>query len=77
LLDRIPKDTYLRKHVKDSIIGHSWSDLKEQITVNLENLNRASSIAGIRKALYTTDPWKNIVYALRKKRKGSSRQTDR
>lgn len=77
LLDRIPKDTYLRKYVKESVIGQSWSDLKEQITLNLENLNRASSIAGIRKALYTTDPWKNIIYALRKKKKGSSKRVDR
>jgi len=59
--------------MKQNVIGHGWEDTKVHLHDNLHALNRKYSVAGIRKALYTTDPWKNIAYALAKKQKSKSK----
>lgn len=76
LIDQIPSGSFMKKHVKQNALGiSSWDDLKFQITLNLETMNYHSSKQAIYSALYSTNPMKNIAYALRKKRKGSVKAT--
>ena len=71
LFDQIPKGTHLTKYIKDDI--RSMPDIESlqyQLNVNLEVTNQWNSIKGILSGVYSTNPLKNVRYALRKRSKG-------
>lgn len=69
LVDCIPKSSYLRLWIKEKALSLSWDDLKYQLALNLEIQNYKTSKKAISKAIYSTNPIKNMLYALDKKRK--------
>lgn len=69
LTDCIPHDSYLRLWIKENAISMTWEELQHQLGINLEVINQKMSVRGIMSGLYSTNPVKNMIYALNKKRK--------
>ena len=69
LIDRIPYNSYMRHLIRDSAMSGEWDEHRDTLQTNLDIQNQSMSIKGVLSGMYSTNPVKNIVYTLRKKRK--------
>eukprot|EP00343_Euplotes_focardii_P000075 CAMPEP_0205800830 /NCGR_PEP_ID=MMETSP0205-20121125/2618_1 /ASSEMBLY_ACC=CAM_ASM_000278 /TAXON_ID=36767 /ORGANISM="Euplotes focardii, Strain TN1" /LENGTH=241 /DNA_ID=CAMNT_0053064569 /DNA_START=135 /DNA_END=857 /DNA_ORIENTATION=+ len=64
LIEKLPNKSYIKLWVNNGTKGLGLADLQFQLKNNIEIINSVSSRKSIVKALYTTNPVKNILYAL-------------
>ena len=69
LIDRIPHKSYMRNLIKENAMASEWDEHRDTLLTNLEIQNQSMSVRGILSGMYSTNPIKNIIYTMSKKRK--------